>query len=209
MLKNINPTTTKSWEKLESHFSEIKSIHLNDLFKHEKNRERVFSLTLEELQFNFSKNRISNKTLKILVELAHEIGLEEAINSLFCGEKINTTENRAVLHTALREFKDNYQKVDKIAVFPQVEKARNQVKSFTENIISGKWKGYTDKPITDIVNIGIGGSDLGPQMVVEALEFYSNNLKVHFISNVDGDAVHQTLKKLNPETTLFVVVSKT
>ncbi len=209
MLKNINPTTTKSWKELIKHFSEIKSLHLNQLFKQNVNRKKDFSLSLEQLQFDYSKNRVTAKSINLLINLANEIGLKETINSLFNGEKINTTEDRAVLHTALRDFKNNEIKINNQEIFPEVDNARKKVKAFTEEVISGNWKGHTGKPITDIVNIGIGGSDLGPQMVVEALDFYSNHLQVHFISNIDGDAVHQVLKKLNPETTLFIVVSKT
>ncbi len=209
MFKNINPTQTKAWKKLEIHFSKTKSVHLKQLFQENKNRKAEFSLSLEQLQFDFSKNRITDKTLELLVELAHETGLKEAIDSLFQGEKINTTENRAVLHTALREFKDNKLKIEGASVYQEINNARQKIKSFTEKVISGKWKGATGKPITDIVNIGIGGSDLGPKMVVEALDFYSNHLRTHFISNIDGDATHQILKRINPETTLFIVVSKT
>lgn len=209
MLNKINPTTTKSWKKLSKHYKEIQHIHLNDLFKQDSNRKDKYSVILEQLQFDYSKNRITNKTLSLLVGLAEEIGLKEAINSLFKGDKINATENRAVLHTALREFEDQGQVIDGESIFPKVADARQKIKAFSEEIISGKWKGYSGKAITDVVNIGIGGSDLGPKMVVEALDFYSNDLKVHFISNVDGDAVHQTLEKLNPETALFIVVSKT
>ncbi len=209
MLKNIDPTTTKSWKKLASHYSELASVQLNDLFKQNTNRKEDFSITLEELQFDFSKNRMTPETLELLTDLTKELGLKEAIDSLFAGEKINSTEKRAVLHTALREFEDKGQKVDGEAIFPNVEAARNKIKNFSEKIISGNWKGYTGKAITDVVNIGIGGSDLGPKMVVEGLRFYSNHLNLHFVSNVDGDDLHYTLKKLDPETTLFIVVSKT
>ncbi len=209
MFTNTNPTQTKTWKKLQKHFSKIKTVHLNQLFKENKNRKVEFSRNLEQLQFDFSKNRITDKTLQLLIELADEVGLKEAINSLFAGEKINTTENRAVLHTALRGFRDHGIKIERKAIFPEIKNARKKIKDFSEKIISGTWKGYTGKSITDIVNIGIGGSDLGPKMVVEALDFYSNHLRTHFISNIDGDAVQQTLAKLNPETTLFIVVSKT
>jgi len=209
MLNKINPTTTTSWKKLLNHFREIEKVHLNDLFKQDSNRKENYSLSLEQLQFDFSRNRVTKETLSLLVGLVEELGLKEAIDSLFNGDKINTTENRAVLHTALREFENKGQIINDEAIYPKVEKARQLIKTFSEEIISGKWKGYTGKAITDVVNIGIGGSDLGPKMLVEALDFYSNHLKVHFISNVDGDAVIQTLNKLNPKTTLFIVVSKT
>lgn len=209
MLNKINPTTTESWKKLLTHFNEIENLHLNDLFKQDNDRKENFSIGLEKLNFDYSKNRITSETLSILIELVEELGLKGAINSLFDGEKINATEKRAVLHTALREFENKGQKIDNEEIFPRVENARQKIKAFSEEIISGNWKGYSGKPITDVVNIGIGGSDLGPKMVVEALEFYSNHLTTHFISNIDGDAVNQTLAKLNPETTLFIVVSKT
>jgi len=206
---NINPTTTTSWNKLTEHFEEIKSVHLNELFTRDKNRKEQYTYNLENLSFDFSKNRFTEETLQLLLALATEVNLEEAIENLFSGKKINSTENRAVLHTALREFSDHRISVDNKAVFPSVQKARLKVKDFTNKILTGTWKGYSGKTITDIVNIGIGGSDLGPQMVVEALDYYSKNLNIHFISNIDGDAVHQTLNKLDPETTLFIVVSKT
>lgn len=209
MTHSTNPTTTKSWDKLKKHFLEIESVHLNELFQKEANRKEDFTLTLKELDFDFSKNRINNQTLEHLIELAQETGLEKAIENLFKGEKINTTENRAVLHTALRDFSVKSTKVDGENIYHMIKNARKQIASFSEQVISKKWKGYTGKPITDIVNIGIGGSDLGPQMVVEALDYYKNRLNTHFISNIDGDAVYKTLKNLNPETTLFIVVSKT
>jgi len=209
MLKNIDPTTTNSWNKLMIHFSDLEGVHLNDLFKQNDERKENYLLRLEELQFDYSKNRITPETIELLVELAKELGLKKAIDSLFSGEKINTTENRAVLHTALREFEDNGQIIDRVAIYPLVSAARKKIKSFSDEIISGKWKGHTGKAISDVVNIGIGGSDLGPKMVVEALRFYGNHLKVHFISNVDGDDLNFKLTKLNPETTLFIVVSKT
>ncbi len=209
MLRNINPTETRTWNELKAHFSEMEKQHLNDLFKKDSNRKEKFSIELEELQFDFSKNRISKKTIDLLVSLTKELGLKGAIDSLFSGEKINTTEKRAVLHTALREFKDQGQVIDQKNIFTLVSDARKKIKDFSEEIISGKWKGYSGKAITDVVNIGIGGSDLGPKMVVEALRYYGNHLDVHFIANIDGDALHHTLGKLNPETTLFIVVSKT
>ncbi|HIP48340.1 MAG TPA: glucose-6-phosphate isomerase [Lutibacter sp.] len=205
----IDPTTTKSWEKLKTHFTEIESTHLNELFKKEATRKEDFTLVLEQLEFDFSKNRISKQTLEYLIDLTNETGLEKAIEDLFKGKKINNTENRAVLHTALRDFTDEKINIDGEYIFPMIESARKQIADFSEQIISKKWKGYTGKPITDIVNIGIGGSDLGPQMIVEALDYYKNRLNTHFISNIDGDAVYKTLSNLNPETTLFIVVSKT
>lgn len=191
------------------HFSDLEGIHLNDLFKQDTDRKENYLLALDELQFDYSKNRITPKTIELLVELTKELGLKKAIDSLFSGEKINTTEDRAVLHTALREFEDKGQKIDNVAIYPLVSEARKKIKSFSDEMISGKWKGHTGKAITDVVNIGIGGSDLGPKMVVEALRFYGNHLNMHFVSNVDGDDLNYKLRKLNPETTLFIVVSKT
>ena len=209
MIHTIDPTTTESWKNLKKHAEEIKPLHMNDLFKKAPSRQEKYTLTLEQLQVNFSKNRIDDKTLTQLVALADEVSLKTVIDSLFKGEKINNTEERAVLHTALRDFTDTKIHVDGKPIFSEITNARQQIAQFCDKIISGNWKGYTGKPISDIVNIGIGGSDLGPQMVVEALDFYKNHLNVHFISNIDGDAVFKTLKTLNPETTLFIVVSKT
>ncbi len=209
MSKYINPTKTTVWSALKANAIELQKVHMNDLFKSNPNRKNDFSIQIDSLLFDYSKNLITQKTKELLLQLANEVQLKESIQQLFSGEKINMTEQRSVLHTALRDFKDSGIKVDGEEVYPLVNDARNQVKSFSEKVISGTWKGYSGKAITDVVNIGIGGSDLGPQMVMEALSFYQNHLKVHFISNVDGDAAHAVLKKLNPETTLFVVVSKT
>ncbi len=204
-----NPTTTQAWKKLREHVKTWETITLNQLFANDAKRAENFRITLEDLRFDFSKNRIHAQTLQHLFALAREVHLQEAIESLFRGEKINQTENRAVLHTALRNFDSGKIIVDHKDISASVQKARKKIKAFSEKVISGTWKGYTGKPITDIVNIGIGGSDLGPQMVVEALQHYRNHLRTHFISNIDGDALHQTLRKLQPETTLFIVVSKT
>ncbi len=209
MLTNQNPTQTKAWKLLEEHALEFKNVSMNELFKQNDKRKSEFSIHIDQLQFDYSKNRITQRSRDLLLQLAQEVALKSAIDSLFSGEKINTTEKRAVLHTALREFQDYKTTVDGEAIYPLIEEAREKVKLFTEQVISGDWKGYTGKSITDVVNIGIGGSDLGPQMVVEALNFYRNHLHIHFVSNVDGDAVHSVLRNLNPETTLFVVVSKT
>lgn len=209
MSKYINPTHTAAWSALTAHAIELQKVHMNDLFKKNPNRKKDFSIEIDGLEFDYSKNRITQKTKELLLQLANEVQLKEAIRQLFSGEKINMTEQRAVLHTALRDFKDSKIHVDSENVFQLVQNARNKVKLFADKVISGVWKGYTGKAITDVVNIGIGGSDLGPQMVIEALDFYRNHLKVHFISNVDGDAAHAVLRKLDPETTLFVVVSKT
>ena len=208
-LQNINPTTTKVWGKLESHFSEMSSFSLKTAFKSDPERKEKFSLDFNDLHLDFSKNKINQKTVDLLVELAHEVELKDAINKYFTGDIINETEERAVLHTALRSNSENELLVDNKNIKPEIKKALRKIRAFSNKVISGDWKGYTGKKITDIVNIGIGGSDLGPDMVVEALQFYKNHLTTHFVSNIDGDHVSEIIKKLNPETTLFVIVSKT
>ena len=208
-LKKINPTTTKAWQKLTAHFEEVKAIKMQSLFVKDETRKASFSASVGDIDLDFSKNRITDKTFKYLLELANEVGLKDGINQLFSGEKINTTENRAVLHTALRNKSGNPVLVDGENIMPEVKKSLEKMKTFSNTIISGKHKGYTNKAITDVVNIGIGGSDLGPRMVVDSLPYYKNHLNTHFISNIDGDHVAEIIKNLNPETTLFVIVSKT
>ena len=208
-LQNTDPTTTQAWKKLTQHYSTTKNIHLKTLFSADANRAEKFSLSWNDFLFDFSKNRISEETISLLVELANEVDLKDAISKYFKGEAINQTENRAVLHTALRAKKSDSVLVDGVNVIPEVYEVKEHIRSFTNDIISGTKKGFTGKAFTDVVNIGIGGSDLGPAMVVEALKFYKNHLKTHFVSNIDGDHVHEILKELDPETTLFVVVSKT
>ena len=198
-LHSINPTTTKAWEKLSDHFNEIENIHLNDLFSSDEKRVEKMSVEWKDFYLDFSKNRISDKTISLLLQLAEKVKLKEAIQFQFSGDKINQTENRAVLHTALRDFKN---------MKPEVSETLQKMKLFSEKIENGAWKGYTGKSITDIVNIGIGGSDLGPKMVTETLKYYKNHLEVHYVSNIDGDHVAETLKNLDRETTLFIVVSK-
>jgi len=207
-LPNNNPTKTNAWQQLTNHFNEIKDIKIQDLYKDE-NRKEDFTLALKDLSVDFSKNRITSETIKLLVDLAEEVGLKQAIESQFNGEVINVTEGRAVLHTALRSNSEDPVLVDGKNIKPQIQTALRKIRSFSNKVISGKWKGYTGKSITDIVNIGIGGSDLGPDMIVESLQFYKNHLNTHFVSNVDGDHVSEIIKRLNPETTLFVIVSKT
>lgn len=210
MLKNIDPTQTQAWKKLKSHFESAKEIQLKTLFKDDDSRFSKFSLEFEDIHIDFSKNLITEKTLALLLDLAKEIGLDRAIEGFFSGEKINQTEGRSVLHTALRNLSDRKIIEDGKDVMPEIRKVLQKMKSFSEQIISGSWKGYTGKPITDIVNIGIGGSDLGPLMVTEALRSYKKeNITAHFVSNVDGTHIAETLKNLNPETTLFLVASKT
>ena len=208
-LPNINPTTTPSWKKLDAHFNDVKDLHMKDLFAKDGDRANKFTIKWDDFYVDFSKNRITEETFKYLLELAEDVKLKDAIESQFSGEIINKTEGRAVLHTALRAPESYSVKVDGENVMPEVYKVKRKIEAFTNEVVSGNLKGYTGKAFTDIVNIGIGGSDLGPAMVVEALQFYKNHLTTHFVSNVDGDHVNEVIKKLNPETTLFVVVSKT
>ena len=209
-MKNINPTNTQAWKTLEAHQSQLANTTIADLFKQEQNRFNDYSLTFEnQILMDFSKNKINQETLKLLRQLAKESALDEAINAMFTGEKINRTENRAVLHTALRNRSNTPVYVDGKDVMPEVNAVLAKMSAFCDRVISGEWKGYTEKAITDVVNIGIGGSDLGPYMVTEALRPYKNRLNMHFVSNVDGTHIAETLKKVNPETTLFLVASKT
>ncbi len=209
MLNKTDPTKTLAWLNLEEHFQRMKDVHMKDLFAKDKKRFEKFSLMFENILVDFSKNIITEETLELLIKLTEEVNLRDAIKAMFRGEKINETENRAVLHTALRNRSEEAVYVDKQNVMPQVRKVLEQMRLFSEKITSGQWKGFTGKAITDIVNIGIGGSDLGPQMVVEALRPYKKiNITPHFISNVDGTQIVEILKKLNPETTLFMIASK-
>lgn len=207
-LPKINPTKTKAWQALNEHFESLKGVHLKELFKNNPNRARDLSIAWEDFFVDYSKNRIDSDTLELLLKLADELKLGEAIESYFEGAVINETEGRAVLHTALRATEKTSVVSEGENVMPNVFEVREQIKTFSEAVISGQKKGYTGKAFTDVVNIGIGGSDLGPVMATEALKYYKNHLKVHFVSNVDGDLVHEVLKEINPETTLFIVVSK-
>jgi len=207
-LKNINPTSTQAWSALTNHFNENQNINIKDLYK-DASRKKDFSIQFDDLLVDFSKNRITKETINLLVKLAKEVDLKDAIEKQFSGETINVTEGRAVLHTALRSTSDDPVLIDGKDIKPKIQTALRKIRSFSNKVISGKWKGYTGKSITDVVNIGIGGSDLGPDMVVESLKFYKNQLSTHFVSNVDGDHVCEIIKNLNPETTLFVIVSKT
>lgn len=209
MLKNSNPTQTNAWKALQKHFAEVKDRHTLSLFEKDAARADKFSIQWQDFYVDYSKNRIDEETMKLLVQLADECHLKEAIEKYFGGDLINNTEKRAVLHTALRAPENSVVNVDGKNVMPEVAAVKHKIKQFSEEVISGKRKGYTGKAFTDVVNIGIGGSDLGPAMVTEALKFYKNHLNVHFISNVDGDHVLETIKHLNPETTLIVIVSKT
>ena len=208
-LNSINPTQTKAWSKLAAHFETIKESQMKTWFKENPNRAEEFTIQWEDFYVDFSKNRITSETLVLLKELAEELKLDEAISKYFDGDIINHTEGRAVLHTALRAPEDAQVYVDGANVMPEIHKVKALIKTFSDAIINGTKKGYTNKSFTDIVNIGIGGSDLGPAMVVDSLSFYGNHLKPHYVSNVDGDHVNEILKRLNPETTLFVIVSKT
>ena len=209
-MKNINPTKTNAWKALTEQFNQVKNVTIAEEFKNDPNRFQNFSLKFnDDFLVDFSKNRVNKKTLGLLIDLAKECDLSNAIKSMFEGEKINVTEGRAVLHTALRNMGNNSVFVDGKNVMPDVKAVLLKMKNFCAKIVSGEWKGYTGKTITDVVNIGIGGSDLGPCMITEALKPYKNHLNSHFVSNVDGTHIAETLKKLNPETTLFLIASKT
>lgn len=208
-LNTINPTETSAWKKLQAHYTEIQKASMAAMFQADSSRAEKFHLKWNDFLVDYSKNRISQETIDLLLELANETGLKNAIADYFGGAIINQTESRAVLHTALRAKESAVINVDGVNVMPEVYEVKNKVKTFTNEVTSGQRTGYTGKPFTDIVNIGIGGSDLGPVMAVEALQYYKNHLNVHFASNVDGDHVNEIIKKLNPETTLFVIVSKT
>jgi len=206
-LKKIDPTKTKSWDNLNAHYKTIKSSSIRNLFKENPLRSNDFSIEWEDFYVDFSKNIINSKTIKLLIELCKEVDLKNSIDKYFSGVKINSTENRSVLHTALRAKEKIF--LENIDISKNLKEVKNKLKKFSNKIISGKFKSSSEKKITDIVNIGIGGSDLGPVMVTNALKYYTNHLKIHFISNIDGDHVVETLKKINPETTLFIIVSKT
>lgn len=208
-LSKINPTSTFAWQKLSLHYTTMQHNSIKELFANDAKRAENFHIQWNDFLIDYSKNNITQETVDLLLELAQEVGLKQAISDYFNGERINQTEDRAVLHTALRSPENATVLVDGKNVMPEVFAVKNEIKKFSEAIISGEKKGYTGKNFTDVVNIGIGGSDLGPAMVVEALQFYKNHLNVHFVSNVDGDHVNEVIKKLNPETTLFVIVSKT
>nr|Q0I3C7.1 RecName: Full=Glucose-6-phosphate isomerase; Short=GPI; AltName: Full=Phosphoglucose isomerase; Short=PGI; AltName: Full=Phosphohexose isomerase; Short=PHI [Histophilus somni 129PT] len=209
-MQNINPTQTNAWKALEQHQKDLDQVTIQQLFEQEPTRFNDYSLKFaEQILVDYSKNNINQQTLSLLRQLAKECALNEATEAMFNGEKINRTENRAVLHTALRSCANTPVYVDGKDVMPEVNAVLAKMKSFCQRVISGDWKGYTGKAITDVVNIGIGGSDLGPYMVTEALRPYKNHLTMHFVSNVDGTHIAETLKKVNPETTLFLVASKT
>jgi glucose-6-phosphate isomerase len=208
-LQSINPTQTNAWKKLQAHFESMKNVQMQNLFANEPARAEKMHLQWNDFLVDYSKNIISAETISLLQELANEVQLKDAIAKYFDGDVINQTEKRAVLHTALRAKENASIQVDGVNVMPEIYSVKNKIKNFSNEIIAGQRKGFSGKPFTDVVNIGIGGSDLGPAMIVEALQYYKNDLNVHFVSNVDGDHVNEIIKKVNPETTLFVIVSKT
>ena len=210
MLNKVDPIKTESWKKLAHHFEGIKDAHMRSLFAEDPQRFKKFSIRFNDILLDYSKNRIRPETLKLLIGLTVEIGLEDAVEKMFRGDRINETEDRAVLHVALRNRDNTTIYVDGQDVMPQVNVVLGKMEAFSNKVISGQWRGYSDKRVTDIVNIGIGGSDLGPVMVTECLRPYGKEgLSVHFVSNVDGTHIVDTLKRLNPETTLFMIASKT
>ncbi len=208
-LQKINPTTTKAWKLLQEHHQQLSQTSIKGMFDADGQRARKFHLQWNQFLLDYSKNHINQETLSLLLELAEEVQLKDAISKYFSGDLINQTENRAVLHTALRLPENASVWVEGQNIVPEIQAVKQKVKAFSGQVINGERKGFTGKPFTDVVNVGIGGSDLGPAMVVEALQYYKNHLNVHFISNIDGDQVSGLLEKLKPETTLFVVVSKT
>jgi glucose-6-phosphate isomerase len=209
MLGKIDPVQTRSWQKLTKHFEKMKDTRILDLFANDPARFDAFSFRFHDILVDCSKNRITGETLELLFELAEEAGLSEAIESMFTGEKINETEERAVLHVALRNRENTPILVDGQDVMAEVNAVLDRMATFSHEVRSGQWKGYTGKEISDVVNIGIGGSDLGPVMVTECLKPYSDRPAVHFVSNIDGTNISETLRHLNPETTLFMIASKT
>ena len=209
MLPTVNPTETRAWQKLEVHFLTMQAMHMRELFEDDADRFKKFSIHFGDILVDYSKNIVTEETLRLLFELANEIDLKPAIDSMYGGVAINKTENRAVLHVALRNRSNKPILVDGKDVMPEINKVLEQMKLFSNRLISGEWKGYSGKKITDIVNIGIGGSDLGPYMVTEALRPYWQGITPHFVSNVDGTHLAETVKHLNPETTLFIIASKT
>src|SRR5437868_7145780 len=203
-------TKSKAWKALTDHRDKMKSVHMRTLFEEDRDRFKNFSIPHGDVLFDYSKNRVTKETMQLLFALAEERGLKQMTEKMFSGDKINITEDRAVLHVALRNRSNRPIKVDGKDVMPEVNRVLAQMKEFSTAIRSGKWKGHTGKRITDIVNIGIGGSDLGPVMVTEALKpYWQDGLHAHFVSNVDGTHIAETLKKCKPESTLFIVASKT
>ena len=210
MLQKVNPIQTASWQKLAAHYQQIKEVEMKSLFAKDPDRFKRFSLRFNDILVDYSKNRITAETLTLLFDLARDTGLEEAIEGMFAGDKINETEHRSVLHTALRKRDDTPLFIDGQDVMPEVKAVLQKMKDFSDGVCNGELRGYSGKRFTDIVNIGIGGSDLGPVMVTECLRPYAQkDLAVHFVSNVDGTHIAETLRCLDPETTLFMIASKT
>ena len=210
MQKKKSSARSPEWKALQFHHKEIKSFHLRDLFQQHPERAEKFSLEVCDLFLDYSKNRITSETMPLLMKLAGTAGLRDEINAMFSGEKINVTENRAVLHVALRNVSNRPILVDGKDVMPDVRRVLEQMRSFSSRVRSGEWRGFTGKKIRHVVNIGIGGSDLGPVMATEALKAYSDrDISLHFVSNIDGTHLAETLRVLNPEETLFIVASKT
>ncbi|MEW6571819.1 MAG: glucose-6-phosphate isomerase [Nitrospirota bacterium] len=210
MLYKINPVKTTAWKRLQDHYEVMRNKHMREMFSTDPGRFKKFSIRFEDILIDYSKNVISEETLRLLLELAEETKIKDSIEQMFSGRKINETENRAVLHVALRNTSNEPMFVDGKDIMPEVRRVLSQMKDFSHRVISGQWKGYTGKTITDIVNIGIGGSDLGPVMVTEALKRYCKpHMRVHFVSNIDGTHIVESLKKVSPETTLFMIASKT
>ncbi len=209
MLKKIDPTTTQAWKALSDHHEKMKHVHMRRMFDQDPDRFSRFSLRFEDILVDYSKNIINEKTMDLLIDLAKESRVSDAIEKMFSGDRINETEDRAVLHVALRNRSNTPIRVDGVDVMPQVNGVLEKMFHFSDRLVSGQWKGYSGKSITDLVNIGIGGSDLGPVMVTEALKPYKiPHINAHFVSNVDGTHIAETLKGLNPETTLFMIASK-
>ena len=210
MFPNVNPTTTAAWKALSAHAAQMKSVHMKELFAKDKDRFQKYSHRFNDLLIDFSKNIVTDETVQTLVSLAKECGLQQAITALFEGELINQTEHRSVLHVALRNFSGRSIYSEGKDVMPEVKAVLAQMKDFCTRVHDGEWRGYTGKKIRYIVNIGIGGSDLGPFMVTEALKpYWIEGMQVYFVSNIDGTHIAETLKKVNPEETLFLIASKT
>ena len=208
-LNQKNPTLTDSWKKLKEHFNHISKQEIEDHFQINKNRGKEFSTNFNEILFDYSKNKINKETINLFNDLLNEINFSNSVKKYFKGDKINETESRSVLHTALRAKETEEIFVDGENIIPEILLSRKKMMDFSDQVISGSYKGIHETKITDIVNIGIGGSDLGPSMVCESLAHYKTSLNVHFVNNVDGDQIHEVLKKLSPSSTLFIIVSKT
>lgn len=209
MLPRIDYTQTRAFSELQAYYQDFHAIHMRTLFEQDPDRFQRFSIELGGLLFDYSKNRIDARGMDLLIRMAQECQLPQAMESLFAGHAINETENRAVMHTALRDFSGQPRRIQGEDVMPKIRAVQERMKTFSEDVISGKQSGITDKPFTDVVSIGIGGSDLGPVMVTEALKAYKNHLRIHFVSNVDGSQIAETLRSLPAETTLFLIASKT